>query len=188
MRWTRRGASISITSVSARAEAPARGHAMTDQSMRGFLASLEQSGDLQRVERQVDPRFELGVVLSLLDRGPAVRFERVGSSTMPVVGNILTSRERFARALGIERARAGRSLSEGAAIGRSIRRWSQTRRCRSGRARRRRSTSPTCCRCPPGSSARPRPTSRPASSSPRTRRPAGATSRSRGCGSRAAHG
>jgi 2,5-furandicarboxylate decarboxylase 1 len=76
---------------------------MTDQSMRGFLASLEQSGDLQRVERQVDPRFELGMVLSLLDRGPAVRFERVGSGTMPVVGNILTSRERFARALGIER-------------------------------------------------------------------------------------
>src|SRR4051794_30206967 len=76
---------------------------MTDQSMRGFLASLEQSGDLQRIERQVDPRFELGVVLSLSDRGPAVRFERVGSGTMPVVGNILTSRERFARALGIER-------------------------------------------------------------------------------------
>jgi 2,5-furandicarboxylate decarboxylase 1 len=75
---------------------------MTDQSMRGFLASLEQSGDLQRVGREVDPRFELGVVLSLLDRGPALLFERVGSGTMPLVGNILTSRERFARALGVE--------------------------------------------------------------------------------------
>src|SRR6266704_3576464 len=71
---------------------------MTDQSMRGFLASLEQSGDLQRVERQVDPRFELGVVLSLADRGPALWFERVGPGRMPVVGHILTSRERFARA------------------------------------------------------------------------------------------
>ncbi len=94
---------------------------MTDQSMRGFLASLEQSGDLQRVERQVDPRFELGVVLSLSDRGPALLFERVGSGTMPVVGNILTSRERFARALGVERAAAGRPLPAGAAIARSIR-------------------------------------------------------------------
>ena len=33
---------------------------MTDQSMRGMLAALEQTGELHRVERQVDPRFELG--------------------------------------------------------------------------------------------------------------------------------
>jgi 2,5-furandicarboxylate decarboxylase 1 len=77
---------------------------MADQSMRGMLAALEAAGELDRIERQIDPRFELGAILSLRERGPAVLFERVGSGIMPVVGNLLASRERFALALGVERA------------------------------------------------------------------------------------
>lgn len=74
---------------------------MADQSMRGFLQVLEARGDLYRVEREVDPRFELGAVLAVRDRGPALLFENVSAGTMPVVGNILTSRPRFAVALGV---------------------------------------------------------------------------------------
>jgi UbiD family decarboxylase len=76
---------------------------MSDQSMRAFLAALEACGELHRVRRPVDLRFELAAVLSLRERGPAQLFERVGNHSMPVVANLLTSRERMARALGIAR-------------------------------------------------------------------------------------
>jgi 2,5-furandicarboxylate decarboxylase 1 len=76
---------------------------MSDQSMRGFLAALEASGDLHRVLRAVDSRFEIAAVLSLRDRGPAQLFERVGAHSMPLVANLLNSRARIACALGIAR-------------------------------------------------------------------------------------
>lgn len=72
---------------------------MTDQSMRGLTALLDASGELHTVSRAVDPKFELGVVLSLRDRGPAVLFQNTG--TLPVIGNLLASRRRFAQGLGI---------------------------------------------------------------------------------------
>ena len=77
---------------------------MTDQSMRGFLSAMEAAGELQRVIRKVDPKFELGAVLALKDRGPAFLFESVAGSTMPVAANLLVSRDRFARAFGVTRA------------------------------------------------------------------------------------
>ena len=76
---------------------------MSDQSMRGFLSALEGSGHLQRVKRVIDPRFEIASVLLLRKHGPAQMFERVGNQTIPVVGNLLNSRERMARALGVAR-------------------------------------------------------------------------------------
>ena len=75
-----------------------------DQSMRGFLAALEEDGELHRVGRVVDPRFELASVLSLRDDGAAQLFENVQGSAMPVVGNLYNHRSRFARALAIEEA------------------------------------------------------------------------------------
>lgn len=75
---------------------------MTDQSMRGFMGVLEQMGELHRVKRPVDPRFELGAVLALKDRGPGLLFEKVNGHFMPVVGNLLSTRARFADAFGVE--------------------------------------------------------------------------------------
>jgi 2,5-furandicarboxylate decarboxylase 1 len=72
---------------------------MTDQSMRGLIATLDATGELHRVSRKVDPKFELGAVLALRDRGPAVLFENTGA--LPVIGNLLASRKRFAEGLGI---------------------------------------------------------------------------------------
>lgn len=76
---------------------------MIDQSMRGFLAALENSGDLHRVDRRVDTRFEIASILSLRERGPAQLFTQVNDSAMPVVGNLYNDRGRFATALGIPR-------------------------------------------------------------------------------------
>ncbi len=75
---------------------------MTDQSMRGFLSTLEGRNQLHRVSREIDPRFEIASVLALRERGPAQLFKNVVGSAMPVVGNIFNHRERFAQALGIE--------------------------------------------------------------------------------------
>lgn len=74
-----------------------------DQSMRATLALFERSGDLHIVEREVDPRFELGAVLSLRGRGATQFFRQVRGARMPVVGNLLNTREKIARALGLAR-------------------------------------------------------------------------------------
>lgn len=74
---------------------------MKDQSMRGLLSALEADGALHRVGRAIDPRFEIASVLSLRDRGPAQLFGNVAGHAMPVIGNLLNSRERFARGLGV---------------------------------------------------------------------------------------
>jgi 2,5-furandicarboxylate decarboxylase 1 len=72
-----------------------------DQSMRALVAALEGTGDLDRIKRPVDLRFELAAVLSLRRHGRAQLFERVANHAMPVIGNFLNARERFARGLGI---------------------------------------------------------------------------------------
>ncbi len=74
-----------------------------DQSLRATLELFERSGDLHIVEREVDPRFELGAVLSLRGRGATQLFRNIKGSAMPVVGNLLNTREKIARALGLAR-------------------------------------------------------------------------------------
>lgn len=76
---------------------------MSDQSMRGLLAALEKDGELRRVKRPIDGRFEIASVLLLRADGPAQLFERVGNNAMPLVANLLNSRRRIARGLGIAR-------------------------------------------------------------------------------------
>jgi 4-hydroxy-3-polyprenylbenzoate decarboxylase len=73
------------------------------QSIRPFLHDLERRGELVRVDKSVDPKFELSALLSLADAGPALLFEDVAGSQMRAVGNLLNSRERVAAALGVDR-------------------------------------------------------------------------------------
>src|SRR5437763_16882694 len=68
-------------------------------SLRAFLRQLADRGELRQIDAEVDPRFELGAYLWQLSRGPAVLFEHVRGSAMPVVGNVLNSRTRFGLAL-----------------------------------------------------------------------------------------
>lgn len=72
-----------------------------EQSIRPFLEQLERAGELLRIGKEVDPRFELSAFLSAADAGPAMLFDSVTGSNLKVVGNLLTGRERVAHALGI---------------------------------------------------------------------------------------
>jgi 4-hydroxy-3-polyprenylbenzoate decarboxylase len=72
--------------------------------LRGFIAMLEERGQLVRVARQVDPILEINAIVDRLARreGPAVLFENVAGSSMPVLGNLFGSHQRVAWTLGAE--------------------------------------------------------------------------------------
>jgi 2,5-furandicarboxylate decarboxylase 1 len=72
-----------------------------EQSIRSFLIELERRGALLRIDKEVDPVFELSAFLSAADAGPALLFEHVRGSGLRAAGNLLSSRERIAMALGI---------------------------------------------------------------------------------------
>jgi 4-hydroxy-3-polyprenylbenzoate decarboxylase len=72
------------------------------RSLRDHLTELSGSGDLVTIGETVDPAHELAALLHLLEAGPAVRLDDVAGSRMPVVGNVVNSRERIARALGLQ--------------------------------------------------------------------------------------
>ncbi len=76
------------------------------QGLRSFLQELESQGDLARIRKEVDPRHEVAAVLKrgAEDEGPALLFERVKGSKIPLVGNVLAARRRLAMALGAREA------------------------------------------------------------------------------------
>jgi 4-hydroxy-3-polyprenylbenzoate decarboxylase len=71
------------------------------QSIRPFLAALEEDDALLRIPKEVDLAFELSAFLSAADAGPALLFEKVKGSGLRVAGNLLNGRARIAAALGI---------------------------------------------------------------------------------------
>lgn len=74
--------------------------------LRAFLQLLEAKGQLRRVKVEVDPRFEIGAICRKLqdENGPAVLFERVKGSRIPLVSNLLSNRERIAALWGASAA------------------------------------------------------------------------------------
>jgi 4-hydroxy-3-polyprenylbenzoate decarboxylase len=83
---------------------------MVDQSLRSVLAAFARTGQLRRIAEPVSPRFELSAMLSAADRGPALLFESVQGSKLPVVGNVLGSRERIASSLGVAPGEIGERI------------------------------------------------------------------------------
>jgi UbiD family decarboxylase len=81
-----------------------------DQSFRGFVATLDRRGEVHRITREVDARFELASILMLRDNGPAQIFENVAGHKIPVVAHVLNSRTRFAEAFRIERTELEKRL------------------------------------------------------------------------------
>jgi 4-hydroxy-3-polyprenylbenzoate decarboxylase len=77
---------------------------VTFASLGEFLSALEARGDLARVSRPVSRDLEVTEVTQrvLKTDGPALLFENVPGSTMPVVTNLLGSPRRIALALGAE--------------------------------------------------------------------------------------
>jgi 4-hydroxy-3-polyprenylbenzoate decarboxylase len=74
--------------------------ALHRQSMRAWIASLEQHGQLQAVSAPVSLDYDIAACLAEADKGPALRFDNVVGHAMPVVGNLLNSLPRFAAAVG----------------------------------------------------------------------------------------
>jgi 4-hydroxy-3-polyprenylbenzoate decarboxylase len=77
---------------------------VTFRNLGEFLTRLEASGDLVRVKRPVSRDLQITELTqrSLRADGPALLFENVSGSTMPVVTNLLGSPSRIATALDAE--------------------------------------------------------------------------------------
>src|SRR3972149_12253616 len=74
---------------------------MAFDNLADFLERLEQAGELRRVSVEVDPRHEIGAICRKLNvtRGPAVLFEKVKGSRIPLVSQLLATNRRLALAL-----------------------------------------------------------------------------------------
>ncbi|OHB37169.1 MAG: menaquinone biosynthesis decarboxylase [Planctomycetes bacterium RIFCSPHIGHO2_02_FULL_50_42] len=81
---------------------------MAYKDLREFIAKLEQSGQLHRVKIEVDPELEITEITDRVTKagGPALLFEKVKGSNIPLLINAMGSYERMSMALG------GRSLDE----------------------------------------------------------------------------
>lgn len=70
--------------------------------MREFLATLKEKGLLLRYRKWVDPKLEIASILREKEGRP-VMFERVKKHSIPVVGNLYSSKDLLALALGIKK-------------------------------------------------------------------------------------
>ena len=70
--------------------------------LRDFIEKLETENRLLRVKKEVSTEFEIANLLATLD-GRVVLFERVKNSEFPVVGNLVSSRDLVASALGTKK-------------------------------------------------------------------------------------
>ena len=77
--------------------------------LRGFLDTLEKEGELHTIAAPVDPKHELGALCKIFNErpnSPALLFENVKGSSMPVIGQLLASDRRVALALGLSQKNA----------------------------------------------------------------------------------
>ena len=76
------------------------------RDLRGFLALLEQRGQLRRITAPVDPDQELAAIADrvLARGGPGLLFENVIGSPMPVAVNLLGTVQRVVWSMGLEQA------------------------------------------------------------------------------------
>ena len=78
---------------------------MAYSDLRDFLRVLEEAGDLKRVRTEVDPQLEITEIVQRVVRygGPALLFENVAGSDIPVAINLFGTDRRMARALGVDK-------------------------------------------------------------------------------------
>src|SRR5215469_3237331 len=80
--------------------------AMAYDDLRSFLRALEREGDLKRITVEVDPYLEVGEIVDRVQKakGPALLFENVKGSAMPLAMNVFGTERRLAKALGLKSA------------------------------------------------------------------------------------
>ena len=76
---------------------------MQFKDLREFLDYLETKGELLRIREEVDPKYEIAAYIRKTSdlQGPALLFENVKSSSMPVVGGLFATQRRLQLALGV---------------------------------------------------------------------------------------
>ncbi|MGH2569686.1 MAG: UbiD family decarboxylase [bacterium] len=85
---------------------------MSVRDLREFLAAIERAGELRRVRVPVSSRLEITEIVQRVVReeGPALLFENVEGSRLPVAINLFGSRRRVELALGRPPAEIGEAL------------------------------------------------------------------------------
>lgn len=80
--------------------------------LRSFLRSLEERGELVRVRKPVDRRFELPALIAQLElQGKAYIFENVIGASMPLFGGTLNRIERLGLCVGKSGVHSHRDFS-----------------------------------------------------------------------------
>ena len=69
---------------------------------RNFIGTLDKSGELTRIRKEVSTEYEIAGIISALGEKP-VYFEKVKESTYPVVAGLVSSKELIAQSLGISK-------------------------------------------------------------------------------------
>jgi 4-hydroxy-3-polyprenylbenzoate decarboxylase len=76
---------------------------MAYDDLTDLLAAFEAEGDLRRIKAEVDPVLEVTEIVERVvrDGGPALIFENVKGSAMPLAVNVFGTERRMAKALGV---------------------------------------------------------------------------------------
>src|SRR5881397_3862499 len=76
---------------------------MAYDDLRSLLRALEREGDLKRIKAEVDPYLEVGEIVDRVQKakGPALLFENVKGSAMPLAMNVYGTDRRLLKALGL---------------------------------------------------------------------------------------
>jgi len=82
--------------------------------LRDFIAFLEKKGQLKRIQTEVDPVLEITEISdrTLKKGGPALLFENVKGSSIPVLTNLFGTPERVALGMGQENVEALREVGK----------------------------------------------------------------------------
>jgi 4-hydroxy-3-polyprenylbenzoate decarboxylase len=87
---------------------------MQYKDLRDFIRQLEQSGELKRIQAEVAPYLEITEICdrTLKAGGPALLFENVKGSDMPLLGNLFGTTRRVAMGMGEESVEALREVGK----------------------------------------------------------------------------
>jgi 4-hydroxy-3-polyprenylbenzoate decarboxylase len=87
---------------------------MKYKDLRDFIGQLEARGELKRIGVEVDPRLEITEICdrTLRKAGPALLFENVKGSTLPLLGNLFGTTQRIALGMGEESVEALREVGQ----------------------------------------------------------------------------
>jgi len=87
---------------------------MKYKDLRDFITQLEQQGELKRISVEVDPYLEMTEICdrTLRAEGPALLFENVKGSPVPVLANLFGTPKRVAMGMGEESVEALREVGE----------------------------------------------------------------------------